>query len=290
MKPAIACIGHITHDKIITPRLETHLPGGTAFYFAHAMASLGDASFQLVTSLAPQDMQAVDEIRSRNIDTVVIPSRETVYFENKYGADPNHRDQRVLAKADPFTSEKLAGIEAGTFHLGTLLADDFSLETIKDLSQRGRVSVDAQGYLREVVGEEVKPVDWEWKHEAMPYINILKANEIEMKTITGSDDPHEAARILADWGVKEVLITLGDMGSLIRVDGKEYEIPAFRINDVVDTTGCGDTYMAGYLYARSKGMDYSQAGRFAAAMCSLKITHPGPFDYTPRDIHKMINS
>lgn len=282
------CLGHITHDKIITPRLETHLPGGTAYYFAHAMASLGDASFRLVTSLAPQDMAAVDEIRARGIDTLVIPSPHTVYFENIYGADPNHRDQRVLAKARPFDVDALQGIEGEVFHLGTLLADDFPPRAIEMLSRRGRVSVDAQGYLRCVNGTAVHPVDWDDKLQLLPLIDILKANETEMHTLTGHRDPLAAARQLAAWGVKEVLITLGDMGSIILTGGKVYEIPAFKVDDVVDTTGCGDTYMAGYLYARSKGMGYSQAGRFAAAMCSLKITHPGPFDYQPRDIRHLM--
>lgn len=36
----ICCIGHITHDKIITPNTEVDMPGGTSYYFAHAMYHL----------------------------------------------------------------------------------------------------------------------------------------------------------------------------------------------------------------------------------------------------------
>lgn len=283
-KPDIVCIGHITLDKIITPRFEAHSPGGTAFYFAHALSRLDHSGFLLVTSVGPGEMKAVEDLRAEGINVEVIPSKSSVYFENKYGENQNDRTQRVLAKADPFTVENLSGTEGRIFHLGTLLADDFSLETIKMLSEKGTVSVDAQGYLREVRGEKVYAIDWADKLEALKYIDILKANEKEMETLTGTTDPYEAARKLAGWGCKEVLLTLGDRGSLIYADGEFHEVPAFPTPDVVDATGCGDTYMAGYLYSRSKGASYGDAGKFAAAMCTLKLGHSGPFKGTEDDI------
>jgi len=289
-KHNICCIGHITLDKIVTPRHTVHMPGGTAFYFAHGMARLNTEGFLLVTSLAPSEMKAVDDIRAKGVAVEVLPSPTSVYFENKYGEDQNHRTQRVLAKAAPFTIDGLHHIEAKYFHLGTLLADDFSLDVIRYLSDKGVVSVDAQGYLREVRGEDVFAVDWPEKVEAMKYIHILKANEKEMETITGSANPREAARILAGWGVKEVLLTLGSYGSLIYADGRFYEIPAYPPADVVDATGCGDTYMTGYLYKRNQGAGYLEAGKFAAAMCTIKLGASGPFSGTEADIEAIINN
>ncbi len=288
-KPDICCIGHITLDKIITPKLEAYMPGGTAFYVAHALEGLDHSGFRLLTSVGETEMNAVEDIRAKGIDVDVIPSKKSVFFENKYGENLNDRTQRVLAKADPFTVDNLRDVEARIFHLGTLLADDFSLEAIKLLSTKGIVSVDAQGYLREVRGEKVYAIDWADKFEALKYIDILKANEKEMETLTGSSDPYEAARILAGWGCREVLLTLGDHGSLIYADGQFYEIPAFRLTDVVDATGCGDTYMAGYLYSRSRGAGYEDAGKFAAAMGTLKLKHTGPFNGTEADVVAVMN-
>ena len=82
---------------------------------------------------------------------------------------------------------------------------------------------------------------------------------------------------LANWGVKEVLLTLGSMGSVIYADGEFHEIPAYPPTEIVDATGCGDTYMAGYLYMRNKGASYKEAGCFAAAMCTIKLEASGPF-------------
>lgn len=284
----ICCIGHITLDKVITPRFEAYMPGGTAFYFAKALKNFDHEGFSLVTALGDSEMEVVDDLRGDGIEVNVLPSRKSVFFENKYGTDMNHRTQRVLAKADPFTAENLDAVEADIYHLGTLLADDFDLNTIKALAAKGKVSVDVQGYLRKVIGEDVIHVDYDKKHEAMPYISILKANENEMEVLTGTSDPYEAAKILADWGCPEVLLTLGDKGSLIYADGEFYKIPALPPKDLVDATGCGDTYMAGYLYKRSRGASYKDAGMFAAAMCTLKLEKKGPFDGTPADVEALI--
>ena len=264
------------------------MPGGTSFYFAHGMSNLDTSDFLLVTALAASEMDAVEEIRRKGIDVKVLPSAHSVYFENTYGENQNNRTQRVLAKADPFTVEGLQDVDARIYHLGSLLADDFSLDVIKYLSTKGMLSVDAQGYLREVRGEKVFAVDWPEKKEALKYIHILKANEHETEVLTGCKDPREAALKLANWGVKEVLLTLGSMGSVIYADGKFHEIPAYPPTEIVDATGCGDTYMAGYLYMRNKGASYKEAGCFAAAMCTIKLEASGPFGGTEKDVWDII--
>lgn len=285
----ICCIGHITHDKIITPQSERHMPGGTSWYFAHAMLHLNGAKgFRLVTSVADTDLAPVSELREAGVAVSVIPSRHTVYFENKYGANQNNRTQRVLAKADPFTAEALAGINASVCHLGSLLADDFSLEVIESLAGRTTVSVDAQGYLREVRGDQVFAVDWPWKREALRHIDVLKVNEYEMDVLTGCNEAHDAALQLAEWGVKEVCVTLGDYGSVILENDHFHDIPAYAPRAVVDATGCGDTYSTGYLYMRARGASPDEAGRFAAAMSTLKLEAPGPFAGTEDDVWRII--
>ncbi|MDE6537862.1 MAG: ribokinase [Muribaculaceae bacterium] len=285
----ICCIGHITKDRVITPRFAADMPGGTAYYFAKALRRLKHDNFLLVTSVAEDSLPVVEELKGEGLAVEVIPSRQTVCFENKYGDDMNSRTQRVLAKADPFTAANLQSTKSDIFHLGTLLADDFATEVIKDLSGRGVISVDVQGYLRAVEGESVKAVDYKEKLEALPHIDILKANEHEMETLTGTSDPREAARILSGWGVREVLLTLGDKGSLIYRDGIFHDIPAYPVENPVDATGCGDTYMAGYLYKRAQSAGIDEAGRFAAAMCSLKLAEKGPFDGTEEDVMRLIN-
>ena len=223
----LCCIGYITQDKIVTTKNTIYMPGGTSFYFAHAIKHLDPSGFLLVTALADTEMNVVEDIRKEGIEVKTLPSVHSVCFENIYGENQNERTQRVTAKADPFTMEGLQDVSARIIHLGSLLADDFSLDVIKYLSSKGVLSVDVQGFLRKVDNEKVLPVDWTEKKEALKHIHILKANETEMEVLTGCKDPREAALLIADWGVKEVLLTLGDKGSLIYAKGQFHEIPAY---------------------------------------------------------------
>lgn len=287
----ICCIGHITKDKIVTPNRTVYMAGGTSFYFAYAINQLPkDVSFSLVTAMDPTETEPVEKMRQAGIDVTLNASRNTVFFENIYGENQNERKQRVLAKADPFTIQQLEHIDAKVYHLGSLLSDDFSPEVVKYLSKKGHVSIDVQGYLREVKDEKVYAIDWKEKKEVLKHTYYLKVNEIEMETITGVKDAHEAAKIIHSWGVTEVIITLGSEGSLIYVDDTFYEVPAYAPHEVVDATGCGDTYSAGYLYKRLQGATPTEAGKFAAAMCTIKLEHNGPFNRTIEDVNAIIKN
>jgi len=172
-----------------------------------------------------------------------------------------------------------------------LLAGDIPVDVIRNLSEHGKVSLDAQGYLRKVQDHNVLAVDWPAKREALQYVEILKVNESEMAVLTGQKGVKKGARVLADWGVKEVVITLGSMGSVIYTNQTFYTIPAYvPTTSVVDATGCGDTYMAGYLYQRAKGASVQDSGEFAAAMATLKIEGSGPFTGTKEDVLDLLAS
>lgn len=285
----ICCIGHITKDKIVTPNRTVYMAGGTSFYFSYAINQLPkDVTFSLVTAMDPTEKEPVEKMLKAGIDVSMNASRNTVFFENIYGENQNERKQRVLAKADPFTIQQLEHVDAKVFHLGSLLADDFPTEVVEYLSHKGRVSIDVQGYLREVRDEKVYPIDWKEKLKVLKHTYYLKVNETEMETITGLKNPHEAAKLIHAWGVTEVIITLGSEGSLVYVDDKFYEIPAYPPHEVVDATGCGDTYSAGYLYKRLQGATPTEAGKFAAAMCTIKLEHNGPFNRSIEDVERII--
>lgn len=288
----ICCIGHITKDKIVTSNRTVYMAGGTSFYFAYAINQLPkDISFCLVTSMDPTEKEPVEKMLSAGIDVTLNASRNTVFFENTYyGKNQNERKQRVLAKADPFTIEQLEDVDAKVYHLGSLLSDDFSVEVVEYLASKGRVSIDVQGYLREVRDEKVYPVDWKDKLKVLKNTYYLKVNETEMETITGLKEPREAAKLIHAWGVTEVIITLGSEGSLVYVDDTFYEIPAYAPHEVVDATGCGDTYSAGYLYKRLQGATPTEAGKFAAAMCTIKLEHNGPFNRSEEEVLHIINN
>jgi sugar/nucleoside kinase (ribokinase family) len=131
--------------------------------------------------------------------------------------------------------------------------------------------------------------DWAEKREILTCIDILKADDQEMQIITGCTDSREGASLLAEWGVREVVITFGNKGSLIYTGARFYDIPAFLPHHVSDETGCGDTYMAGYLSQRILDKGPQEAGEFAAAMAALKTETYGPFTGTPDDVYSFMS-
>ncbi len=284
----ICCIGHITLDKVVTPSGTKHMPGGTAYYFANALQHI-DVNFGLVTAVGDSELHEIDQLKQQGIQVTTLPSNHSVYFENTYSHDQDHRTQRVLQKAEPFELGDLQDVDAKIFHLGALLADDIPAEVIAYLAGKGKVSIDAQGYLREVRDQQVHATDWSQKIEALKHVSILKVNEHELEALTGMTDIEAGSKQLAEWGVSEVVATLGSKGSVIYTEGKSYVIPAYKPEAINDATGCGDTYMAGYLYQRVKGADIETAGNFAAAISGIKVGGFGPFKGTEEDVIRFMN-
>ncbi|KAA0991805.1 PfkB family carbohydrate kinase [Dyadobacter aurulentus] len=283
----ICTIGHITLDKVVTTQSVNYMPGGTSFYFSKALRQF-DINYMLVTALAEQESHILAALREENIEIFSHTSPYTVYFENIYSANQDHREQNVLHKAAPFTMGQMPDIKARIFHLGPLLSDDIQIDLLKSLAAKGEVSLDIQGYLRYVKDKKVYYTDWADKKEALPFVSILKANEFEMEVVTGTSDVREGAKILAGMGVKEVIITLGSKGSLVYKDDHFYQIPAYTPTAVIDATGCGDTYMAGYLSKKVRGADVQEAGEFGAAMATLKIQSSGPFSGNQEAVNHVV--
>ena len=97
----------------------------------------------------------------------------------------------------------------------------------------------------------------------------------------------KAARIIASWGPREVVITHAD-GVMVYADEKLFEVP-FVIKALKGRTGRGDTCISAYLAARLK-LSPGDASKFAAAMTSLKLEKEGPFDGSYQDVlDKMAN-
>ena len=130
--------------------------------------------------------------------------------------------------------------------------------------------------------------DWEEKDEGLSYVNILKTDEMEAKILSGEDQLSKAAVRLAQYGVDEIVITCGSSGSLVYSKGRFYSIPPFPAKKIGDATGCGDTYMAGYIYKRLASSDINESGRFAAAAASLKLERTGPFQGSEADVQNVL--
>ena len=62
-------------DKVVTPKNTVYMPGGTSYYFSHAIKHFDDIDYTLVTALAESEMKAVEELRMDGVEVAVMPSR-----------------------------------------------------------------------------------------------------------------------------------------------------------------------------------------------------------------------
>ena len=184
----------------------------------------------------------------------------------------------------------LPDITARVFHLGPLTDGDIPLEIFEHLSKKGNVALDVQGYLRKIEAGKVVDHEWEWMDQGLGYVDILKMDAREARILMGTEDLdlEATAAQLSAYGIAEILINLGSLGSLIYSDGKCHTIPAYPPRKTVDPTGCGDTYMAGYIYQRLKLTGVAEAGSFAAAVAALKLEQSGPFRGTESDVRDLM--
>lgn len=110
--------------------------------------------------------------------------------------------------------------------------------------------------------------------KTLPYLDYFLPNMEEAAMLTGLDDPDEIADCLLGHGIKNVIIKLGKEGCLIANRQERYRIPAFPA-DVVDTTGAGDNFAAGFISAVLDGMELKDCGRFANAVAAVSTEAVG---------------
>lgn len=282
----ICSIAHITKDINTTPDGVKEMPGGTAYYFSIALQKL-PVQYYLITKLAETDFHLLKELDNSNV--IAVPSSTSHFYENIYQDYSDNRQQKVHNLAEPFVLADIPEVTAKYFHLGPLSKYDTSVELMMYLKKFGKLSIDAQGLLRDIVNHEVSLCKWEQMEVGLPLIDVIKVNEFEAEMLSGFSDPEKAAIRLSKYGIAEVVLTLGGKGSMIYSEGKFHEIPAYKPTTIKDATGCGDTYMAGYLYKRSKGGTIEDSGKFGAAMATLKMEDFGPFRGEESEIMDLIH-
>ncbi|WP_410643898.1 carbohydrate kinase family protein [Amycolatopsis sp. lyj-346] len=125
-----------------------------------------------------------------------------------------------------------------------------------------------------------------WIAPALPHLDYLLPNEQQVLGLTGAETLEDGARALLGQGVGCVAVTREARGALVITADEVIAVPAFAV-DVVDTTGCGDAFSAGFL--RGIGLDRSPReaavlGSAAAALVAQGLgSDHGEFDLAAAD-------
>ncbi len=114
-----------------------------------------------------------------------------------------------------------------------------------------------------------------WINAIMPYTTIALPTFDENKELFGDKTPHETLNRFLENQISEIVVKCGGEGCKIRHNNEEYDIGAEKNISVFDTTAAGDSFNAGYLYARLKGCPPDLSASFAHKVAAKVIGHRG---------------
>jgi sugar/nucleoside kinase (ribokinase family) len=113
----------------------------------------------------------------------------------------------------------------------------------------------------------------DWLDLVHDRVDILFANEVEIHALYGGDFDSAAAEVARH--VELACLTRSERGSLVITADGSIAVPAHHIHDVVDTTGAGDLYAAGFLFGYTAGYDLATCGALASLAAGEVISHIG---------------
>ena len=121
--------------------------------------------------------------------------------------------------------------------------------------------------------------------ELLRNLTIITPNETEAEMISGVKitdmaSATEAARVISNMGVDQVIITLGAKGALVYTDGLAQEVASFKV-EAVDTTAAGDVFNGALAVAISEERSLKEAVRFAAKAAAISVTRIGAQSSAP---------
>ncbi|MDO6965088.1 adenosine kinase [Rhizobium alvei] len=111
-------------------------------------------------------------------------------------------------------------------------------------------------------------------------VDIVFANRHETLSLYQTSDFDLALTLLAA-DSKLAVVTMGEEGSIILSGDRRIRVDALKINSVVDTTGAGDLYAAGFLFGYTQGFELADCGRLGSLAAGLIIQQMGPRSLTP---------
>ena len=269
----LVVIGPVTQDLIVIGDESSRKIGGATYFQSFVFEEFYT------------DYLAVVNCKSKNLvsgfpdsDKVkVIEKDSTHFFINEYPnpANPDIRYQLSNFANIPILKSDLEGVLDGVdvdaFVLNPLNRYDFPLETVEYLKTFNvPIFMSMQGFLR-VPDNQVN------ENYRLKLDNFDELDAILSGVDTIFLDEREKNIIGTHYDVDEMVITDGSNGSRIVGEG-EIRIKAVKCDNVVDTTGCGDTFMAAYITQKLLLKSSENAGNFASRIASEKIKNFGPYN------------
>jgi adenosine kinase len=296
VKYHVAVLGPIPRDHITTHRGEVIEKYGCAMHTAIGLSRLldGQGTVHLVSHVRKQDEEAVKNILGdySNIDTSHITSDadQGDVIRLRF-VDQNNRIEKQTGFMNPIVPTDIQDLmQCSAFVCVPITDYEVPLHTLQYIKNNsdGTIIFDAHGPTNTIttVGDR-KLKFWIDRDEWLPYIDVLKMNleesnccwfdkelnEDELKPFDEKDISHlqAFAEHAIGKGTKSLIVTLDSNGSAVFYSDEkgvhQQLVKAIRVEHVVDTTGCGDSFAGGLGFGLlERNDDYIRAVKYANAL------------------------
>jgi sugar/nucleoside kinase (ribokinase family) len=239
---SVAFIGRVRDDQL--GKVYTHDLRSLGVHFDVSPATTGPATGRCLVMVTPDAQRtqctylgASTFIGPEDVDPAVIARAQVTYLEGYLWDQPPAKDAIRKAAA--------AARDAGR-QVALTLSDPFCVDRHRS-------------EFRALVEDE---------------IDVLFANETEICSLYEVDD-FDAALQRVRGHCQIAALTRSERGSVVVAGDEVHVIDAHPVDRVVDTTGAGDQYAAGFLYGLTGGLDLATCGRLGAAAAAEVISHFG---------------
>jgi sugar/nucleoside kinase (ribokinase family) len=174
---------------------------------------------------------------------------------------------RLMFEPDPDVCAGARVVSIASIMLRPFVNADSVLRVIKPASERGGiVCADVVAHKGLCSFEDFYP--------ALPYIDYFFPNEEEAKSLTERESLDDIADFLIERGVKNVVIKTGRSGCFLKNRDIRLTVPTFD-SPVIDTTGAGDNFAAGFIKSLIEGRPPADCCRYANAVASVAVASVG---------------
>ncbi len=290
--PPVICLGAAVMDLLIQPLESLPAPGqsarvetislgiggcaaNTAVGLAHLGVPVGlwaRVGRDLLGDLLKQQLLEAGVVPSLFLQDPALPTKTVALLVGPEG------DRRLLRGPGPSNALTLADLQAVNFaeldwlHIGGL----YSLRGLigPDL---GRLLAQARaaGVVTSLDTVWTHFDDWETLLPLLPHLDYVLPSLAEAQQIAGVESPEAILAFLAQQGARTVVLKLGDQGSVLGDRGQTIWVPACPVARVLDTTGAGDAFCAGFIAARWLGLAVEQAVHWGNACGALTVQVSG---------------
>jgi sugar/nucleoside kinase (ribokinase family) len=278
--PELVCVGRIVQEMIHLPH-ETKGPvlGSPPAYCSVAAARQGTTT-GIVTRIGPDISQdLLKPIMDAGVDTrgILIGGRTTasvLIYDEKGNKEIHYPSMSDTIKPDDIPKIYHG---CGIIYICSMNADIGIEDLIQTVAIGKKSAVDLGGYggahMSKTSRQEIQDLS-DFALKVSEHFAIVKASDEDARIIFGENNPDGSSKRLLIGKTEVVIITLGSKGALVRTAKDVWHVPPTPSN-VVDTTGGGDVFMAGFLSEYLRNKDPLKSARWGCATAAFVIEQSG---------------